>query len=49
MIKNIGLILLAIYLILIGCIALFGISLGQVSWIPAVLAIAAGVFVLLGK
>jgi len=47
--NNIGMLLLAIYLILIGVIGLFGISLGQVSFVTPALAIAAGVFLLIGK
>ena len=47
--KNIGMLLLAIYLILIGVIGVFGISLGQLHLVTPALAIAAGVFLLLGK
>ena len=47
--KNIGMLLLAIYLILIGVIGAFGISLGQLSIVTPVLAIAAGVCLLIGK
>ena len=47
--KNLGMLLLAIYLILIGVIGVFGISLGQLSVVTPALAIAAGVFLLLGK
>ena len=47
--KNIGMFLLAIYLILIGVIGVAGISLGQLSILVPLLAIAAGVFLLLGK
>ncbi len=47
--KNIGMLLLAIYLILIGVIGVFGISLGQLSVVTPALAIAAGVFLLIGK
>jgi hypothetical protein len=47
--KNLGMLLLAIYLILVGLIGTFGISLGQLSIIGPILAIAAGVCILLGK
>lgn len=47
--KNIGMLLLAIYLILIGVIGAFGISLGQLSILTPILAIAAGVCLLIGK
>jgi hypothetical protein len=47
--KNLGMLLLAIYLILVGLIGLFGISLGQLSIIVPVLALVAGVFLLIGK
>lgn len=47
--KNIGMVLLAIYLILIGVIGTFGISLGQLSILVPILAIAAGVALLIGK
>jgi sulfite exporter TauE/SafE len=47
--KNLGQLLLAIYLIVGGAIGLFGISLGQLSFLLPVLAIAAGILLLLGK
>ncbi|MEO6785318.1 MAG: hypothetical protein ABI318_04215 [Chthoniobacteraceae bacterium] len=47
--KNIGMLLLAIYLILVGVIGVFGISLGHLSVVTPALAIAAGVFLLIGK
>ena len=47
--KNLGMLLLAIYLILVGLIGVFGISLGQLSILVPALAIAAGVFLLIGK
>ena len=47
--KNIGMLLLAVYLILVGVIGTFGISLGQLSVVTPILAIAAGVCLLLGK
>jgi hypothetical protein len=47
--RNRGLLVLGVYLILIGVIGLFGISLGQLSFILPVLAIVAGVLLILGK
>ena len=45
--KNIGLLLLAIWLILMGLQAFIGF--GQLSIILSILAIVAGVFILLGR
>ncbi len=47
--KSIGMLLLAIYLILIGIIGVAGISLGQAAILLPILAIAAGVCILIGK
>jgi hypothetical protein len=47
--KNIGMLLLAVYLILVGVIGAFGISLGQLTIVVPILAIAAGVCLLIGK
>jgi hypothetical protein len=47
--KNLGMLLLAIYLIVVGVIGVFGVSLGQLSFLVPVLAIVAGVFLLIGK
>jgi hypothetical protein len=47
--KNIGMLLLAIYLILVGLSGTFGFNLGQLSVAVPLLAIAAGVCILLGK
>jgi hypothetical protein len=47
--KNIGMLLLAIYLILSGIIVIAGISLGQASILLPILAITAGVCILIGK
>ncbi len=44
--KNIGMILLAVYLILVGIIGLAGIPLGV---LPAIVALIAGIFILLGR
>jgi len=47
--KNLGMLLLAIYLIVVGVIGLFGISLGQLSFLVPILALIAGVLLLVGK
>lgn len=49
--RNLGHLLLAIYLILVGLTApgLIGIGLGQFSIAMPILALAAGVLLLLGK
>ncbi len=45
--QNLGMLLLAIYLILVGLGAF--VSLGQLSIVTAILAIAAGVLILMGR
>lgn len=45
--KNLGMLLLAIYLILVGLVALAGVMLPGV--LLGVLAIAAGILILIGK
>jgi uncharacterized membrane protein HdeD (DUF308 family) len=47
--KNIGMLLLAIWLILYGLIALFSLSFTGLSVIMGLLAIAAGIFILIGR
>ena len=47
--KNIGFLLLAIWLILYGLIALFSLSFSGLGIIMGILAIAAGIFILLGR
>jgi len=47
--KSIGMILLSAWLILYGLIALFAFSFQGLSLVMAVLAIAAGVLILLGR
>ncbi len=47
--KNIGMLLLAIYLIIAGLIGIFGINLGQLSILMPILALAAGVMILIGR
>ena len=47
--KNIGFTLLAIYLIIVGLIGVANISLGALSILVPIFAIAAGVCILIGK
>jgi hypothetical protein len=47
--KNIGMLLLAIYLILVGIMGLTGMSLGAASILLPILALVAGIMILLGK
>lgn len=47
--KNIGLKVLAIYLVAVGLIGIFGISLGQLSLLVPILALVAGILILIGK
>jgi hypothetical protein len=47
--KNLGMLLLAIWLILTGLTALLGFSFQGLPMIMAILALAAGVLVLLGR
>lgn len=47
--KNIGMLLLAIYLILIGVMSLFGINLGELNVLVPMLALASGVLILIGR
>ncbi|MDQ6624581.1 MAG: hypothetical protein M3Y69_00355 [Verrucomicrobiota bacterium] len=47
--KSIGMILLAIYLILVGLVGLAGLTLGAASILLPILALAAGILILLGK
>lgn len=47
--KNIGMLLLAIWLILTGLIALFSLSFNGLGVIMGLLALAAGIFILLGR
>jgi hypothetical protein len=46
--KNIGMILLAVYLILDGLLG-FGLNIGPGVFLLYIVALAAGVFILLGK
>jgi hypothetical protein len=47
--KNLGMLLLALYLILVGIIGIFGITLGAASILLPILALVAGILILLGK
>jgi hypothetical protein len=47
--KNIGMLLLAIYLILVGIMGIFGMTLGAASILLPILALVAGILILLGK
>jgi hypothetical protein len=47
--KNIGMLLLAVWLILYGLIALFSLSFTGLDVIMGLLAIAAGIFILLNR
>jgi hypothetical protein len=44
--KNIGMLLLAIYLIVVGLVTLTGLGIGIIS---GVLALLAGIFILIGR
>lgn len=44
---NIGFLLLAIYLILVGLIAIFGFAIPSI--VTGILALIAGIFILLGR
>ena len=44
--KNIGMLLLAIYLILVGLATIFGLGVG---YIPGIVALIAGIFILIGR
>ncbi len=47
--KNLGMLALAIYLILVGLVGAFGINLGQFSMAVPVMALVAGVLILIGR
>jgi hypothetical protein len=47
--KNLGMLLLSIWLILTGLIALLGFSFQGLPLVMAILAIAAGVLILMGR
>ena len=47
--KNLGMLLLAIWLILNGLISIFGLSFNGIDVVMGVLALAAGILILLGR
>lgn len=47
--KNLGMLLLAIYLIVSGAAVLLGLNFANMGLVMAVLAVAAGVCILLGR
>ena len=47
--KNIGMLLLAIWLILTGLVALFSLSFEGLGLIMGLLAIVSGIFILMGR
>ena len=47
--KNLGMLVLAIYLIIVGIIGIFGVSIGGLSIILPILALVAGILILIGK
>ena len=47
--SNRGMLLLAIYLVLIGVTGIFGIRLGELSIVVPILALVSGILILLGK
>jgi hypothetical protein len=47
--KNLGMLLLAIYLIVVGILGLGIISVSGLATIVAILAIAAGILILIGR
>jgi hypothetical protein len=47
--KNLGMLLLGVWLILDGLIPLFNLSFSGLGTLMAILAIAAGAFILLGR
>jgi hypothetical protein len=48
MTKNIGMVLLAVYLIVDGLLG-FGLNLGPAIFLLYIVALAAGIFILIGK
>lgn len=47
--KNIGMLVLAIYLILSGIVGVFHVSLGGAAMLLPILALIAGILILIGK
>jgi hypothetical protein len=47
--KNWGMLLLGIYLLVVGAVPLLGVSFANLGLVTAVLAVAAGVCILIGR
>ncbi len=47
--KNIGMIVLAVYLILVGLVAVFSLNFANLAIILGLLALAAGILILLNR
>ena len=47
--KNLGLLLLAIYLIVAGLVALFGLTFHGIGIVMGILALVAGILLLIGR
>ncbi|MCE9604356.1 MAG: hypothetical protein K8U03_05560 [Planctomycetia bacterium] len=47
--KNLGMKVLGVYLIVVGLIPLLGLSIANIGIVVAVLAVAAGVLILMGR
>lgn len=47
--SNLGLRVLAIYLVIIGVMGIFGVTLGQLGIVVPILALIAGICLLIGK
>jgi hypothetical protein len=47
--RNIGLLVLAIYLIILGIIQLFGVHFAASGTVEGILALAAGILILIGR
>ncbi|MDB6138951.1 MAG: transporter transrane region protein [Verrucomicrobiaceae bacterium] len=47
--KNLGMLLLAVYLIVAGACGVFGISLGSLHMLIPLLALISGILLLMGK
>ncbi len=47
--KNLGLLLLSIYLIFVGLVALFGLTFNGMGIVMGILALVAGILILIGR
>lgn len=47
--KNLGMTVLGVYLLVVGLVPLLGLSFANLSIVVAVLAVAAGVLILIGR